>query len=91
MNEVFRHMKAERGRAQKVEAELADKLRREGIKLKMGDRVWINACNITTQRPSKMLDWKRLGPYPVTEVISKLAYRLQLPRDLQFHPVQLIS
>ena len=56
-----------------------------------GDKVWMDARNITTQRPSKKLDWKRLGPYEVEAVISPWAYRLRLPKDLHIHPVQPIS
>jgi hypothetical protein len=51
----------------------------------------MDARNITTQRPSKKLDWKRLGPYEVIKVISPWAYRLQLPKELHIHPVQPIS
>src|ERR1700731_3431041 len=91
MNEVFQCMRAEMTRAQAIQAEQADKHRREGVTLTVGDRVWMDARNITTQRPSKKLDWKRLGPYEVVEVISPWAYRLQLPKDLHIHPVQPIS
>ena len=51
----------------------------------------MDARNIATQRPSKKLDWKRLGPYEIKEVISPWAYHLQLPKDLHIHPVQPVS
>ena len=51
----------------------------------------MDARNIVTQRPSKKLDWIRLGPYDITEVISPWAYRLQLPKDLHIDPVQPVS
>jgi hypothetical protein len=54
-------------------------------------RVWMDARNILMQRPSKTLDWKYLGPYEISEVISPWAYRLNLPKDLHIHPVQPIS
>ena len=44
-----------------------------------------------TQRPSKKLDWKCLGPYPIVEKISTQAYRLQLPPSLKVHPVFHVS
>ncbi|KAI0992022.1 hypothetical protein K3495_g16164, partial [Podosphaera aphanis] len=55
---------------------------------KVGDRVFINARNIKTKRPSKKLDWKNLGPFLITEIVSSHAYRLKLPEDLKsIHPV----
>ena len=50
------------------------------IEYKVGDKVWLLSPNIRTQRPSKKLDWKRLGPYPILERIGTQAYRLKLPR-----------
>jgi glycosylphosphatidylinositol phospholipase D len=37
------------------------------------------------------LDWKRIGPYEIIEVISSWAYRIKLPNQLHIHDVQLIS
>jgi hypothetical protein len=51
----------------------------------------MDARNLSTQRPSKKLDWKHLGPYEISEVISPWAYHLKLPKDLHIHPVQPIS
>ena len=39
-------------------------------KFKVGDRVWLSAKNIQTQRPSKKLDHRRLGPFEVAGKIS---------------------
>jgi hypothetical protein len=74
MNEIFKQMKTEMVRAQSIQAEQADKRCREGIELNPGDRVWMDARNISTQRPSKKLDWKHLGPYEILVVISPWAY-----------------
>lgn len=70
----------------------ADRRRQQAPELKAGDLVWLNAKYITTKRPSKKLDQKRLGPYPVDKVISSHAYRLKLPQSLRFiHPVFHVS
>ena len=50
---------------------------------KKGDLVWVNAKNIRTLRPSRKLDFKQLGPFRVLEAVGKLAYRLELPRNLR--------
>ena len=46
---------------------------------KVGDKVWLNAKNIRTVRPSKKLDYKYFGPFQILDVVGKQAYRLQLP------------
>jgi hypothetical protein len=54
---------------------------------KEGDKVWLDAKDITTTRPSKKLDDKRFGPYKVKKQISPNAYELQLPKSWKIHPV----
>src|ERR1700734_3387544 len=46
-----------------------------------GQRVWLDARNLKTFRPSKKLDQKKLGPFTIIEKIGKGAYRLQLPKS----------
>ena len=70
----------------------ADRRRHVAPEFKEGDLVWLNAKNITTKRPSKKLDHKRLGPFPIARGISSHAFRLDLPRSLRFiHPVFHVS
>ncbi|QRV84949.1 Retrotransposable element Tf2 protein [Ceratobasidium sp. AG-Ba] len=54
---------------------------------KVGDRVWLVGQNITTRRPSKKLDNKKLGPFVISEKISSHAYRLELPKTMRTHNV----
>src|SRR5213078_2283608 len=61
------------------------------VEFNVGDKVWLLSQNIRTQRPSKKLDWKRLGPYPILERIGTQAYRLQLPSSMKIHPVFHVS
>jgi hypothetical protein len=53
----------------------------------VGDKVWLSTKNIRTARQSKKLDHKRVGPYPVTAIINKNAYRLDLPTSMKIHNV----
>ena len=53
------------------------------IEFEPGDMVWLNASNISTSRPSKKLDWKRLGPYKVLKRIGLQAYKLALPPTMR--------
>jgi hypothetical protein len=56
---------------------------------KVGDQVWLSRKNISTTRPSRKLDVRRLGPFKIVECIgeSKLAYKLDLPATMRIHPV----
>jgi hypothetical protein len=51
----------------------------------------MDARNIATQRPSKKSDWKHIELYKILEVISKWAYGLQLPKDINVHLIQSIT
>ena len=51
--------------------------------IEVGDRVWLDAQNVTTTAPTKKLTDCRLDPYEVTEKVSELDYRLRLPSTLK--------
>ena len=57
----------------------------KAIEFAIGERVWLSTRHIKTQRESKKLDYKRIGPYRVIERINANAYRLQLPPEMQIH------
>ena len=42
--------------------------------------------NIKTERPSKKLDHKTIGPYKVKELVG-LSYRLDLPTSMRIHDI----
>ena len=53
-----------------------------------GDKVYLDASDIQTTRPSKKLAHRRLGPYLVERRVGLNAYHLCLPVSLQrLHPV----
>ena len=66
-------------RAQEAQKKAYDRWKTNPPQLKVGDKVWLETTNLTTNRPSPKLDWKRVGPLTVKEVISPVAYRLTLP------------
>jgi hypothetical protein len=65
----------------------ADAHRDEVHEYKVGEKAWLNASNYSTDRPSKKLADKRLGPFPITEIVSSHAIRLKLPPRMKIHPV----
>jgi len=53
----------------------------------LGEKVWLDASNIQTGRPTKKLDHKRLGPFPISKVLANYTYELKLPKTMKIHPV----
>jgi len=49
---------------------------------KPGDKVYLDASDIRTTRPSKKLSHRQLGPYVVERQVAKNAYRLCLPQSM---------
>ena len=46
---------------------------------KSGDKVYLDASDIRTTRPSKKLSHRQLGPFSVKRKVGNSAYRLHLP------------
>ena len=57
------------------------------LQFKIGDKVYVSARNIRTTQNSPKLDWKRIGPYSVTEMVLPYAYRIVFPESVKIHPV----
>ena len=68
-----------------------DKSRSENPPFKEGNKVYLLGKNIRTKRPSKKLDYQKLGPYPITRKLSEVTYELKLPPDLKIHPIFHVS
>jgi hypothetical protein len=65
-----------------------DHKRRDSVKYKPGDKVYLEATNISTTWPSRKLSDKRYGPFVILEKVGELAYKLKLPEQWKaIHPV----
>ena len=51
------------------------------IMFKEGDLVLVNGKNVSVDKQTKKLHWKKLSPFKVQCVISQLLYKLNLPED----------
>src|SRR5882672_8323117 len=62
------------------------------LSFQVGDTVWLDSRNIKTTCPSKKLDHRFLGPFPIVEKVSSHAFRLGLSLALsRIHPVFHVS
>src|SRR6266404_2760981 len=52
-----------------------------------GAQVWLEGRNIHTSHPTAKLAPKRYGPFPITEVLGPVTYKLRLPDQWNIHPV----
>lgn len=65
--------------------------KRKDVEFKLGELVMLNRKNIKTTRPSDKLDYRKIGPFQITEKINEVAYRLKLPENLKIHDVFHVS
>jgi len=78
-------------KAQEAQKRAYNKWRNNPPEIKVGDKVWLETTNLSTNRPSPKLDWKRIGPLRVKEKLSSLTYQLELPSGYKIHDVFHIS
>ncbi|TPX31214.1 hypothetical protein SeLEV6574_g08557 [Synchytrium endobioticum] len=69
----------------------ADASRRQEVELRVGEEVMISTKNVRTERPTKKLDYKWIGPYHVKRKINQVTYEIELPSAIRIHPVFHIS
>ena len=94
LSEIHEHLKLEINRAQTRYRETSDAHRLPAPTFKPGDKVWLDARNITTRRPTRKLDHRRLGPFEVLHdehLQTPYAVRLSLPESMKIHPVFHVS
>jgi hypothetical protein len=91
MHQIHEYLRVEMRRIQDIMEDGADRKRLPAPQMQEGTKVWLDARHIRTTRPSRKLDWKRLGPYTVKRKVSPYAYELDLPRGLRIHPVHHVS
>jgi len=59
----------------------------KGLDLKEGDKVWLLYKNFKLRRPSKKLDYIKIGPFKIAGKISEVIYRLDLPAKIKIYLV----
>ena len=67
-------------------SENTDNRRIPPLAYQIGDPVMLSTRHIKTKKPSRMLDYKYLGPFQIDKVISPTVVRLILPQKWKTHP-----
>ena len=85
MQSIWKYAQESLTKAQTSQSNQANKHRKK-VSYDIGDKVWLSTKNISTDRPSKKLDHKMIGPF---EVIGKkgISLELQLPQAMKIHNV----
>ncbi|MGL5827975.1 MAG: DDE-type integrase/transposase/recombinase, partial [Angustibacter sp.] len=84
-------LEARLAEAAKTQAHYADR-KTKARSYSVGDLVYLSGKNIRTKRPSSKLDYKYHGPFEVTAVVGRQAYRLDLKEAHKgIHPVFHVS
>jgi len=91
MQPVHEHLRVEMRWSQAIQEECANRERIPAPNIQPGSMVLLDARNVRTTRPTRKLDWKRLGPCRLKEKVSRYAYKLELPASIRIHRVQPIS
>jgi glycosylphosphatidylinositol phospholipase D len=91
MQQVHEHLQVEMRRSQAVQEERANRGRVPALNIQVGCKVWLDAHNIRTIRPTRKVDWKRLRPFRVRRQVSPYAYELELPAPIRIHRVKPVS
>ena len=60
--------------------------RRRDLVFDVGDLVMLSTANLPLD-PGRKLKHKFMGPYPITDIVSPVAYRLALLSTMSIHPV----
>jgi hypothetical protein len=89
--EIHDFAKAEMGYAQDRQCEYADNHQMPALSYLPGGKVWLNARNLHTNRPSRKLNNRHHEPFTVIKEVGKYAYQLDLPATMDVHPVFHVS
>ena len=73
-------------KAQQIYKRYADH-NRQDLSFAIGDKVWLESYNLSTDAPSKKLAAKRLGPYEILGLVGPTSYRLDIPTSWRVHNV----
>ena len=86
MEKILEFGKENLVRSQESQKRFADDHREETPTYNERDEVWLSTKNIKTERPSKKLDHKMIGPYKILKALGN-SCKLDLPASMKIHDV----
>ena len=88
MKSTLEEAKAALAKSKDDMARYYDQNRTKAPEYQPGDKVYLDASDIQTNRPSRKLSHRHLGPFQVEKRVGNSAYRLHLPASMRrLHPV----
>ncbi len=78
-------------KAQENQKRYFDKGVSQAPSFSVGQKVWLSSLHLHSSRPSKKLEYKKFGPFPIESLIGRNAVRLTLPTSMKCHPVFHVS
>jgi len=84
MTQLHKSIKNKMVAAQLRQKEYYDLHRKPDPNLQSGDIVWLLPRNIKNTRPSKKLDYKKIGRFKMLAKIGTSAYKLALPPSILY-------
>jgi hypothetical protein len=91
MQQVHKHLRVEMTWSQAVQEEGANRGRIPAPNIQVRSKLWLDAHTVQTTRPTRKLNWKRLGPFRVQKQVFPYAYESELPASIRIHRVQPVS
>ena len=85
MENLHQTLREEMKNAQIRQKENYDQYRKPDPNLKSGYMVWLIPRNVKTMRPSKKLDYKKIGPFKFINRVGTNSYKLDLPTSMRIH------
>jgi len=85
MTQLHESLRDEMVAAELRQKEYYDLPRKPDPNLQSGDMVWLLPRNIKSTRPSKKLDYKKIGLFKILAKIGTRAYKLALPPSMAIH------
>ena len=91
IRDVNKELEGNLAKALVMSKNYADRHRMIAPDFQVGDLVWLNRKNIKTIRPCRKFDFKLLGPFKISEKVTDVNFRLDLPQSMKVHNVFHVS